>query len=377
MIDECMLRDLGHTRQWYTWERGLTVEGRVRERLDRFIGSPEWWALYSNFMVEHLMRYKYDHTPILLSCQVDLQSRRKKKTGFKFETSWLLDNSCEEVVWGEWNYASRRGAMDKVKGVARGLVALDQLEPELDKLNENMKPIGILGDWQVDEEGIEKIIEEYYEDLFRLNSPTTEVVERWEIDLIEEAFNDRDRSCILQMELSMRHPRDEVSWAFSKDEGAYLLWAISMERNAKVFTKKETPHTVIVDRVYRWVKEYGSYTKRIYGSKVGNKKTSIPQHWQAPPMGIVKVNVDASLAEEGWIEEMALNFAIALSNRKRVSNAIFETDCEVVVNRLEQGAKHLTELDNLLNDALELSSTFSFAAWSHVRRDGNTVAHNL
>ncbi|KAL2923025.1 Tol-Pal system protein TolB [Bienertia sinuspersici] len=44
--DECELWDLGYIGQWFTWEMGLTVHGRVREQLDRFLGSPSWFTLY-------------------------------------------------------------------------------------------------------------------------------------------------------------------------------------------------------------------------------------------------------------------------------------------------------------------------------------------
>ncbi|KAL2905468.1 Pyridoxal 5'-phosphate synthase subunit PdxT [Bienertia sinuspersici] len=93
MMDECMLRDLGYTGQCYTWKRGLTVEGQVRQRLEMFIRSPKWWKGWrdTNLTIP----------PISLSCPVALKSRRKKKKGFKFETYWLIDDSCEEVVRDE------------------------------------------------------------------------------------------------------------------------------------------------------------------------------------------------------------------------------------------------------------------------------------
>lgn len=79
MMENCDLRDLGFEGQWYTWERGLTVETRVRERLDRFLGNVGWFSLFPESFVEHLVRFKSDHTPILLCLDSQRKKKRRKK----------------------------------------------------------------------------------------------------------------------------------------------------------------------------------------------------------------------------------------------------------------------------------------------------------
>ncbi|XP_021847646.2 uncharacterized protein [Spinacia oleracea] len=96
VVDDLGLRDMGYRGSWYTWERGLTPATCKRERLDRVLAVPAWLTLYPNTKVEHLIRYKSDHVAMV----VRTQDRRKgknsrEKKGFKFETSWLLD---EEIV---------------------------------------------------------------------------------------------------------------------------------------------------------------------------------------------------------------------------------------------------------------------------------------
>lgn len=106
VLEDCELRDLGYVGQWYTWEHGLTPQTRVRERLDRFLGNYSWCTRYPSTKVQHLVRFKSDHTPILLSFEPLAnrnKNKRKSKKGFKFETGWLLDETCEGVVKESWS----------------------------------------------------------------------------------------------------------------------------------------------------------------------------------------------------------------------------------------------------------------------------------
>lgn len=44
------------------------------------------------------MRYKSDHATIVLHTDGQYKERRGKDRKFKFETCWLIDGGCEEVV---------------------------------------------------------------------------------------------------------------------------------------------------------------------------------------------------------------------------------------------------------------------------------------
>ncbi|KAL2938369.1 LINE-1 retrotransposable element ORF2 protein [Bienertia sinuspersici] len=121
MLDKWELKDLGYLGTWYTWERGVSVSTRVRERLDRFVGSTTWCSLFPGYEVTHLMRYKSDHMPTLLRAYMGDERRRRKPKWFKFETCWLLEESCESVVREVWEQAWDCNVVGKVAGVARGL----------------------------------------------------------------------------------------------------------------------------------------------------------------------------------------------------------------------------------------------------------------
>lgn len=53
-------------------------------------------------------------------------------------------------------------------------------------------------------------------------------------------------------------------------------------------------------RVLRLIDEYDIYSARIYGAK-GPVCVPSSNTWIAPPEGILKINVDASLADVGWV----------------------------------------------------------------------------
>lgn len=61
------------------------------------------------------------------------------------------------------------------------------------------------------------------------------------------------------------------------------------------------PNTVLLVRVGRLTKEHGDHNKRIYGG-ASSKRTQYLKTCTAPPIGVIKLNVDASLEIEGWIE---------------------------------------------------------------------------
>lgn len=62
----------------------------IRERLDRFIGSPFWLAHYLNTMAEHSLRYKSDHSTIII--RPNHFSRPIRRHGFILKPSgfWMM-----------------------------------------------------------------------------------------------------------------------------------------------------------------------------------------------------------------------------------------------------------------------------------------------
>lgn len=69
--------------------------------------------------------------------------------------------------------------------------------------------------------------------------------------------------------------------------------------------------------------------------------------------------------------------AAKLGKRYKIEDAVLESDCQLLINRLSKGLIYLTDLDSVLGDILSICTSFKSVSWSHVRRDGNCVAHNL
>lgn len=168
------------------------------------------------------------------------------------------------------------------------------------------------------------------------------------------------------------------------------------------FTKA---NNIILARVQCISDEHDIYAKQIYGSRVGGACSS-SMIWNAPAMGVVKLNCDASLAGEGWVglgvvarnhrarfcsapqEEFAqiarlkllkacktLSMAICLAKRFECKDLILESDSQVIISRLFKA--YFSDLDFVLEDILMFTSYFDYLLLPHVKRDGNIVAHHL
>lgn len=122
VLNRCSLGELRFVGQWYTWERGRSPKTRIRERLDRFLVSYSWMQLFPQAYIEHTLRYSSDHSAIVLKGDVSRQHQRGS-AGFRFETSWLLDTTCEEVVRGAWAKSSGGVITDRLGEMARELQA--------------------------------------------------------------------------------------------------------------------------------------------------------------------------------------------------------------------------------------------------------------
>lgn len=120
VVENCGLGDLRSVGQWYTWERGNSPETRIRERLDRFLVNHSWKRLYPEAYIDHTVRYNSDHAAIVLKTVAPARQQRRARRGFRFETCWLLDENCEEVVKKAWSSAEGEELEDRLASVAQG-----------------------------------------------------------------------------------------------------------------------------------------------------------------------------------------------------------------------------------------------------------------
>lgn len=73
-----------------------------------------------------------------------------------------------------------------------------------------------------------------------------------------------------------------------------------VKRNKKVFENSSTPSFVVCQRIGRQLEEYNQYSVRIYGSVTKATATS-SSRWIAPLSGVIKLNTDARVGDDGWI----------------------------------------------------------------------------
>ncbi|XP_048493143.1 uncharacterized protein LOC125493698 [Beta vulgaris subsp. vulgaris] len=144
-MDDLQLRDLGFSGCWFTWERGTNPATRIRERLDRFVASSSWTEVFPEAYVEHMGRYKSDHTPIMVCIGGNSRRRRKKRQKrFRFETAWLLEEECEPLVRKAWAGSVGESLETRLSLVARDLTvwskdSLDVLGKKISVAEDDLK----------------------------------------------------------------------------------------------------------------------------------------------------------------------------------------------------------------------------------------------
>ncbi|KAL2900568.1 hypothetical protein RDABS01_025650 [Bienertia sinuspersici] len=101
VIEDCCLCDLGFKGNTFTWQQGNSLATIIKERLDRFLANIAWCSLFPEEMVFNLNIQNPDHGSILLK-QALTRISVTKKWLLKFESYWLSDSGCKQVVKGAW-----------------------------------------------------------------------------------------------------------------------------------------------------------------------------------------------------------------------------------------------------------------------------------
>ncbi|GMI66653.1 hypothetical protein HRI_000334600 [Hibiscus trionum] len=96
VLSDCEVEDIGYKGRWYTWEKWRFESNNIRERLDRGVANSPWLNLFPRYVLNHLSHSFSDHCPLLLNTQDGENSN--KTWHFRFEASWLLEDSCEPEV---------------------------------------------------------------------------------------------------------------------------------------------------------------------------------------------------------------------------------------------------------------------------------------
>lgn len=120
-ISDCHLMDFGCIDENFTWERGQTPTTRIRERLDRFLGSQSWYNLFPKVEIQTLPRIASDHAPIILNSNGFLVSKYKGSLPFRMEPNWIQNKHSSEVFQKLWTQSSEISFLQKLANSVHGL----------------------------------------------------------------------------------------------------------------------------------------------------------------------------------------------------------------------------------------------------------------
>ena len=132
------------------------------------------------------------------------------------------------------------------------------------------------------------------------------------------------------------------------------------------------------------------------------------KHWRPPSVELVKINFDDAvfvnenksgigvvIRNEGGlvlascakkipviycgceIETMAAAAALSFASDIGIKRAILEGDSLAVIKALREDASSLSPFGLLLDDVKSLANSFEELSYSHTRREGNQVTHDL
>ena len=100
-IDFCCLREVGFVGPQYMWMYQKHDGSQIRERLDRALATQAWLTLFPSAKLFHKSSFVSDRSPLLLSF-LHKPKKKKQKKLFRFESMWLNDAGCDQVVSDVW-----------------------------------------------------------------------------------------------------------------------------------------------------------------------------------------------------------------------------------------------------------------------------------
>ncbi|KAG5553330.1 hypothetical protein RHGRI_011260 [Rhododendron griersonianum] len=100
MISECGLVDLEFKGPKFTWRNNRSTENFIMERIDMAFANAMWREIHDQAMVFVEAAIGSDHNPLILNTSVPLNKVGKP---FRFESFWVTEEECKEVISGAWN----------------------------------------------------------------------------------------------------------------------------------------------------------------------------------------------------------------------------------------------------------------------------------
>ncbi|KAK8593739.1 hypothetical protein V6N12_045814 [Hibiscus sabdariffa] len=98
-LDRTFLTEIQCKGGVYTWSNQRSNEATILEKLDRALSSIEWNCLYPRAIAVIDVAIASDHSPTVLLTNGII---KKIRADFKFESKWLVEEECSQVVKEEW-----------------------------------------------------------------------------------------------------------------------------------------------------------------------------------------------------------------------------------------------------------------------------------
>ncbi|XP_012840390.1 PREDICTED: uncharacterized protein LOC105960728 [Erythranthe guttata] len=183
-----------------------------------------------------------------------------------------------------------------------------------------------------------------------------------------------------------------------------ITWKVWSNRNCVLHGDAATHQENIIEWGTRYLDEFLSHQM----PKTSLNRAQYSSAWSPPPVGYLKLNVDAALPagqphytvsmvarnEEGvciwWevrtypgsliaeeCEAHAALFALQCAQRKGWQSIILEGDCLGVIEALRAGTDLSSSIGVFVDECLSLVPFFSSCSFSFVKRSGNKLAHCL
>ncbi|KAK9665401.1 hypothetical protein RND81_14G109800 [Saponaria officinalis] len=183
-----------------------------------------------------------------------------------------------------------------------------------------------------------------------------------------------------------------------------LTWAAWTTRNMTLFDEDPPKVAHIMMGFSRLVADYRLYAKMVF-DPYGYHLSTSPSTWIPPQLGIIKINSDAAVFENGEVgwgavvrdsdghvlslackrfrgrcspeiaEGGAAKFGILLAKRMGVHRVSFESDALGLVEAVRKGRLDRNSLGLLVEDICVILHSFDSFNSTHVKRGGNTIAH--
>ncbi|XP_074369678.1 uncharacterized protein LOC141711143 [Apium graveolens] len=218
-INDCGLRDLGFVGEKYTWERSRGKPNWIQERLDRGFADQRWQTLFPLAEVLVIEVATSDHLPLFLSLNKKVYEAKGHR--FRFENIWLREKECMNVVRNGWDLARGMDVTGKIQVCAEKLqqwggglsneykAKIHQCRLRLKKLRSWRDCQGIQqynatrrknnkvdkikdanGVWQEEKEDIQRVIEDYFSELFTASNLQGSLSDREVVKQVSDLENE-------------------------------------------------------------------------------------------------------------------------------------------------------------------------------------------